>query len=191
MMKIELIGRGIFPTPEACLDCFHKSAASSNLDAYFGCFYSSSSRFLGTDASENWTAIEFLEYACDAFSKPTAWEYIPQPGSRKFVGFGLDDSVITFDEILISTSFKCTSRGTGTLVKNPNGSYLILQYHLSFPTPNHLAKRVCQELQLYEEAVKREMSASEAQVALLQLLDAEEKVQNPKHEKKTKIKKKI
>ena len=44
------------------LDLFHAAASCASLNEYFGCYYSSSCRFLGTDATENWNIPEFYGY---------------------------------------------------------------------------------------------------------------------------------
>ena len=130
------------------------AAAQANLNEYFGCF-TQNSRFLGTDASENWTVDEFYSFSKPHFDNGKAWTFIPKPGSRKItIQTGHDDQPIfaSFDELLDSVSFKATSRGSGTCIYRPsNKSWLVLQYHLSFPIPNDLAKKMCLEIADFEK----------------------------------------
>lgn len=42
--------------------------------------FSESGRFLGTDATENWSAEEFRKYAEPAFAAGNGWNYTPTGG---------------------------------------------------------------------------------------------------------------
>ncbi|MCG9713315.1 nuclear transport factor 2 family protein [Shewanella insulae] len=116
------------------LDKLHSYAASADWDNYFA-LYTEDAHFIGTDAKENWDMAEFSAYA-----RPTkGWTYTLD--SRQLAQHG---DVIVFDEHLSSKSYgKC--RGTGTLVLTPEG-WKILQYHLSFPIPNAMAKRITAQI---------------------------------------------
>ena len=116
------------------LDKLHSYAASADWDKYFA-LYTNDAHFIGTDATENWTMKEFAAYA-----RPTkGWHYTLV--SRQLEQHG---EVIVFDEHLSSKSYG-NCRGTGTLVLTPEG-WKILQYHLSFPIPNAMAKRITAQI---------------------------------------------
>ena len=95
-------------------------------------------------------------------SSPCAWKYTPVPGSRVVDivpipsspdSDGVIQALCHFDEALKSESFLCTSRGNGVLVRRGPTNWFILQYYLSFPIPNPLAKRMCREIAEHESAV--------------------------------------
>jgi len=117
-------------SPEAVLDNVHTYAANADWDNYFA-LYTDDALFLGTDASERWTMAEFAAYA-----RPTkGWRY--QATDRHLLRHG---DVIAFDELLDSPAYG-QSRGSGVLLNTPTG-WRILQYHLSFPIPNAIAKDI-------------------------------------------------
>ncbi len=90
-----------YATVEALLDGFNRAAAQANLSEYFGCF-SSNGRFLGTDATENWTVEEFYSFSKPHFDGGKGWTYIPRPSSRKIsIQSAPDGSPVfaSFDEV--------------------------------------------------------------------------------------------
>ena len=137
-------------TVDSLLDSWHKAAANSDLREFFGCFHNPNSRFLGTDASENWTAQEAYTVFKPHFEKSnSAWVYEPIRGTRRFDIIQIGNVAIAmFDELLISQSFKCRTRGNGTLILD-KGFWYIGQYYLSFPIPNPLAKDMCNKIGNY------------------------------------------
>ncbi len=152
MSEFDLIGKARHSSVEQLLDSFNDAAARGDLEAYFGCFLDASrSRFLGTDVKENWTAGEFLSFARPHFNGKPAWIYIPLEGKRTIDYFS-DGSLATFEEHLTSVSFKATSRGSGTCVRNEEGNWHIIHYYLSFPIPNELAKSFCASIAKWETA---------------------------------------
>ena len=156
---------------EQLLDTFHRMAAEANFTDYFQCFLGENSRFLGTDAEENWTIKEFKEFAGPYFEesrekgKP-AWRYTPVEGSRKI---DYESNVAYFDEILTSESFLTRTRGNGVAIKNGE-NWFLLQYHLSFPIPNPLAKNFCSIIHSFENAEEGVATDEEAEKKLLELL---------------------
>ena len=164
------------------LDQFHRAAAEADLAKYFGTFHTLSSRFLGTDASENWTVEEFYDYSKPHFRAGKAWTYVPRPSSRTIQEHDDRGMIVTFDELLDSASFVATTRGTGLAVFDPVLRYwFIAQYHLSFPTPNHLATRICNVIALSEKSermggtdAEKIAKAEEAAAQLLAELELEE-----------------
>lgn len=116
--------------PEAVLDDFHEAASKADSARYFGHF-SEGAVFFGTDINERWTLEEFQAYAGPHFRAGQGWTYVPQ---RRAVFFNGDTA--WFDETLLNEKFGLT-RGTGVLVK-VDGTWKIVQYHLTLPVPNAL-----------------------------------------------------
>lgn len=171
---MSVIGAGSHATIDGLLDSFHTAAAVGDINAYFGCFHSSGT-FLGTDSSEHWSVQEFYTFCLPYFNRPQGgWTYTPIPGSRKIGYFPSDDapSVAQFDELTTSKDFKCTCRGTGSAML-VEGRWLLLQYYLSFPVPNQIAKDICLQIHRHEfgSAV---LKADRAAEALLKELEEEE-----------------
>jgi SnoaL-like domain len=164
---------------ESLLDAFHAAAAEASIDNYFGCFYGSNSRFLGTDASENWSAVEFYQYSKPHFDRGSGWTYVPRTGSRKIeelctsplaASSGVT-KIATFDELLDSQSFIATSRGSGTAVYDTElSSWFIQSYHLSFPTPNDIANEICSKIAAYEKKENAAALTRKADAAAAELL---------------------
>lgn len=162
-------------TVEELLDGFARAATDSNVEAYFDCFVDENSRFLGTDAKENWTVREFREFAVPYFESArakgkAAWTYTLIEESRKVDYSGADNEIAYFDELLTSESFLCTTRGNGVAVKR-DGKWKLLQYHLSFPIPNPMAKNFCEIIHSFESAEKFESAENKEEDAEKKLLE--------------------
>ena len=160
-------GSAQFMSPWALIDEFHNAAATSNLSRWAGAFYDGTSRFLGTDVGENWTAAEAVELFRPHFESNTkAWLYTPRQDTRVLNEIetqgGIFDALAYFDEALTSESFGpgVTSRGNGVLVKK-GGFWFILQYHLSFPIPNSLASPMCSAIARHEAGVSANAAAEQ------------------------------
>jgi len=125
------------------LDDFHQRASDSDFKGYFDCF-APEGRFLGTDATENWTVQEFKKYAAPAFRAGKGWKYTPIKESR-VLNLLADASLVCFDEQLESQEFGA-ARGTGICRRVSDDSseekWWIVQYHLSFPVPNSIAVKI-------------------------------------------------
>jgi hypothetical protein len=158
---------------EELLDKFAKASKDADADAYFSCFLDDTCRFLGTDAKENWTVKEFKDFAIPYFQSArekgkAAWTYTLIRGTRKIDYYcGDDNETAYFDELLASESFLCTSRGNGVAVKRDRMWYL-LQYHLSFPIPNPLAKSFCEIIHKFER--EEATNDEETEKLLLEML---------------------
>lgn len=129
------------PAVARVLDRFHEAAAAADWDAYFG-LMSEDAVFLGTDASERWPREAFREYAA---GREGGWLYVPR---ERHIDFAPDGAVAWFDELLDNAAYG-TSRGTGVLVRAAGG-WRIAQYHLTFPIPNELARRLTGEIKRFE-----------------------------------------
>jgi len=126
------------------LDAFHQAASEADFTRYFS-LMDDNAIFLGTDAGERWTKSEFAKYVRPYFSKGKGWTY--KSLSRNYTVVE-PDSVVIFDEILVNDAYG-TCRGSGVLKKGENG-WLIVQYNLSVPIPNDIAKKVVQEIRNFE-----------------------------------------
>ena len=163
---MNFVGKGVKDSVEELLDYFHEAARISDSAAYFACFNSPESRFLGTDAKENWTVREFYDFAAPYFDKAksegkAAWEYTPIKGSRKVDVLG---NIAYFDELMTSVSFKATTRGNGVALRDNEGAWTILQYHLSFPIPNPLAHSFCSVIAEWETNQKENDSTTPGRI---------------------------
>lgn len=171
----KITGKGDHTSVESLLGAFHEASRVSDKSGYFACFNSPESRFLGTDAQENWTVREFYDFAGPYFDKAkaegkAAWEYTPIIGSRKVDILG---NIAYFDEIMTSVSFRATTRGNGVAIRNEEGRWSLLQYHLSFPIPNPLAHSFCAVIADWETKEKEnvgEGAGEDAEKALIDVL---------------------
>ena len=126
------------PPPSAAvasvLDAFHAAAARADEEAYFG-LLAPNAVFLGTDATERWDKAAFRAFAHLYFAQGKGWTYTPRD---RHVDLSPDGRFAWFDELLDSASYgEC--RGTGVLQKG-DGGWKIVQYSLSVPMPNDIAK---------------------------------------------------
>jgi SnoaL-like domain len=173
-MALSAIRTGSHASQIALLNHFHLSAATCKLEEYFGCFYSPTSRFLGTDATENWSAVEFYDYAKPHFDNGSGWTYVPRPDSRKFEVVSAPDGTpifVTFDEILDVEAFGAEARGTGTMIFDSISKYwFIVQYHLSFPTPNELAHEICKKIANHSKKLQVKLSTEHSDAIAAELL---------------------
>lgn len=125
------------------LDNFHQSAAEANYQGYIGSL-AENAVFLGTDSSERWTKTEFADFVKSYFSRGQGWSYEP---SHRTITATPDPKLFFFDELLMNENYgRC--RGSGVLIKTEAG-WKILQYNLSIPVPNAIAKDVVQSIQRY------------------------------------------
>ena len=113
----------------ATLDRFHAAAAAADEATYFA-FFTEGGVFLGTDAKERWTVPEFRAYAHPRFASGRSWSF--KATHRELVVRG---DVAWFDEDLDTTRLG-RGRGSGVLVRDPQGEWKVAQYNLSIPIPN-------------------------------------------------------
>ncbi|GAA5215438.1 hypothetical protein GCM10025776_11950 [Corallincola platygyrae] len=127
------------------MDKFHHAAAEADGKTYFSLFHPEGV-FIGTDAGERWTVTEFQGYAQPYFDQGKGWTY--QPTSRH-ISISSDKQFAWFDELLWNDKYgQC--RGSGTLVKTESG-WRLMQYHLTFPIPNELAKEITEKIKAHTE----------------------------------------
>jgi len=121
----------------AVLDALHGAASRADGATYFDLF-TPDATYIGTDVTEHWSIAEFRAYAEPYFNRGRGWTYTPR--SRSLTLAPLDcRCVVWFDEALDSASYG-TSRGTGVVVRSPDGKWRIALYALTFPIPNALAR---------------------------------------------------
>lgn len=125
------------------LDDFHQAASAADEERYFRHF-APDGVFLGTDATERWTKLEFREYAHPYFSRGKGWTFTP---TARHVAVSSRGDVAWFDERLDSASYgEC--RGSGVLEKI-DGRWEVQQYNLTIPIPNDLAKELVTRIREY------------------------------------------
>jgi len=121
---------------EATLNRFHEAASRADGATYFALF-APEGIFIGTDASERWTVDQFRAYAMPYFLRGHGWTYVPR---ERHVQLSPHGDIAWFDEILDNKNYG-VCRGSGVL-RRVGGAWLICQYHLTIPLPNHLAEKI-------------------------------------------------
>jgi hypothetical protein len=116
---------------DAELDDLHAAAAAADETRYFG-HYAPEAVFLGTDAKERWDMPAFRAFAHPHFAEGKGWTY---KRVRRAVSFADGGAVAIFDEDLANDRIGPT-RGSGVLVRDANGRYLVVQYNLALTIPN-------------------------------------------------------
>lgn len=114
---------------ENLLNTWHQAAASADFDTYFGCM-STSSVFVGTDATEHWDKQEFMAFSKPYFDQGKAWAFTPV---ERHIYISETGEAAWFDELLDTWMQLC--RGSGVLVKE-GGKWKIAHYVLSMTIPN-------------------------------------------------------
>jgi metallo-beta-lactamase class B len=122
------------------LDRFHRAAAEADAETYFS-LLEEEAVYIGTDAGERWSVDDFRAFAKPYFDRGQGWTYVP---TSRNIDLDEDRSTAWFDEMLENDSYG-TTRGTGVLTKTPDG-WRIVQYHLTIPIPNELAKEVVERI---------------------------------------------
>lgn len=117
------------------LNNWHKNAANTNFNNYFNVM-DSTSVFVGTDASENWSKKEFMTFCKPYFDKGQAWDFKPL---ERNIYISKSAKVVWFNEILDTWMGIC--RGSGVLEQSEN-KWKIKQYILSVTIPNNCTKEV-------------------------------------------------
>ena len=127
---------------QAVMNDWHNAAAEADFDRYFGHFADSSSIFMGTDATERWTASEFKAYSKPYFDRGRAWNFTPL---NRQVYIAENGKTAWFDEEL-STPNLGPSRGTGVLVLKES-EWKIAHYNLTVPIPNAIMDDVKSQIE--------------------------------------------
>ncbi len=117
------------------VDQWHKDAAESNFDAYFGAM-SNDGVFIGTDALENWTVSEFKEFSMPFFEEKNTWDF---KTLERNIYSNSGNNIVWFDELLDTWMGIC--RGSGVLLRDKK-DWKIVHYVLSIAVPNENIKEV-------------------------------------------------
>jgi hypothetical protein len=115
----------------AFIDNWHKAAAESKADLFFGSM-ASDCIYIGTDKTERWTKDQFTTFAKPYFDKGKAWDFKPYD---RDVHVTSDGKSAWFSELLNTWMGVC--RGSGVLMR-VNSKWQLKQYHLSVTVPNDL-----------------------------------------------------
>ena len=121
-------------TLNAMIDNWHRAAAESDADTYFG-MMAPGSVFIGTDKSENWTKGEFEAKYRPYFEKGKSWVF--KPLERNWY-FSRQGDVAWFDELLDTWMGVC--RASGVLERSADGDWKIRHYQLSVTIDNDKIK---------------------------------------------------
>lgn len=126
---------------ESELDSFigewHQHAAASEHAKYIGAM-AEEGIYIGTDATEYWTTLEFSKWSKPYFEKGQGWKL---QSLKRNIYIGDNGQIAWFDELLDTGMGLC--RGSGILQKT-NGQWKICHYVLSSTIPNELTKEVMQ-----------------------------------------------
>jgi hypothetical protein len=131
---------------ETLLNAWHVAASKADEAGYFDPI-AENGVFMGTDASERWTKEAFREYAKPHFAAGKGWTFRPRD---RHIDFSPAVDVAWIDELLDSDHLG-VCRGSGALVKSGE-TWKIVQYNLSIPIPNDLAKDFVGRIREYEKA---------------------------------------
>lgn len=123
------------------LDDWHLAASEANFERYFSHFASDSAIFMGTDATERWTAEEFEEWAKPYFDEGEAWDFT---AVERYVYLSDEGNTAWFDESLDTPNLG-PARGSGVLLKKQN-KWKIAHYNLSIPIPNAIVDTVVKQI---------------------------------------------
>lgn len=137
--RLGLLSAGVTPESEvgSMLDAWHDAAARADENAYFAHFADADSIFMGTDATERWTATEFRAWAKPYFDRGRAWAF---KVVERHTYLSPDETIAWFDEVL-DTPNMGPCRGTGVAVLR-NGTWKVAHYNLTVPVPNAILDRV-------------------------------------------------
>lgn len=126
---------------ETLIANWHRAAAEADEDTYFGSM-SEESIFIGTDASERWTKEEFMDYAAEAFTGDSAWDF---KSNYRYITISEDGRQAWWDEQLDTWMGTCMA--TGVLTKTEDG-WKIGHYQLSLAVPN-------EKIEAFQELIKK------------------------------------
>ncbi|MDN5204719.1 nuclear transport factor 2 family protein [Fulvivirgaceae bacterium BMA10] len=108
---------------------WHESAAKANHDAYIGTM-STEGVYIGTDATENWTTLEFKEWSKPYFDKGQTWDF---KTLERNIYISDDGKTAWFDELLDTSLGLCRGSGVFRLQQE---EWKLRHYVLSITVPN-------------------------------------------------------
>ena len=117
------------------LNQWHLAASHAKFDDYMNAL-TPDARYIGTDATENWSKQEFMTFAKPYFDKGKAWSF---SALQRNIYISKDKKTAWFDELLDTQMKIC--RGSGILIKSGK-SWKIQHYVLSMTVPNNNSDEV-------------------------------------------------
>ncbi|WP_343699023.1 nuclear transport factor 2 family protein [Caulobacter sp.] len=128
------------------LDALHAAAAKADGKTYFS-LWTPGAVFIGTDAGERWTIEQFKAAFGPWFDKGEGFTYVPRERHLDMVPAPCG-CVAVFDEILDSPKYGVT-RDSGVAVRGEDGTWRLVQYHLTLPIPDALTDKLTAEIKAY------------------------------------------
>lgn len=122
-------------TVNTFMNDWHLAATEANYDNYFSKM-DSVSVFIGTDATENWTKVQFEEFSKPYFDQGKAWDF---KTIERNVYLNHTGDFVWFDELL--DTWMGTCRGSGVIQKK-NDKLVLKHYVLSVAIPNDAIQEV-------------------------------------------------
>ncbi len=116
------------------LDQWHKAASNGDEKVFFEESMATDAIYIGTDASELWTRVEFEKWSQKYFERESAWDFKPY---NRHIYFSKNKKVAWFDELLYTWMGSC--RGSGVLEKH-KGKWQLKHYHLAIAVPNEIVE---------------------------------------------------
>ena len=114
------------------LDAWHHAAATADEDVSFGSM-ADDAIYLGTDATERCTRVEFMAWGKKYFERESAWSFEPY---NRTIYVSSDGQFAWFEELLKTWMGVC--RGSGVLTCDTEGKWKIQHYNLAVTVPNDL-----------------------------------------------------
>lgn len=133
---------------DSILTQWHEAAKVADFETYFGTM-ADSSIFIGTDASENWTKEQFMEYSKPIFAKGRAWNFYAKKRNIYISDYA---AFAWFDEELVTPNLG-PCRGSGVFTFE-NNAWEIKHYTLSLSIPNDIVKDIAKQVVAFEEVHK-------------------------------------
>jgi|AntRauTorckE6833_2_1112554.scaffolds.fasta_scaffold00499_7 hypothetical protein len=130
------------------IDDWHQAAWNADSEKYFGQM-ADDCIFIGTDPAEVWTKQEFYEWSRHYFENERVWKF---KGKNRHVYFNQDKTIAWFDEEVHSSAG--IWRGSGVLSRE-SGNWKFRQYVLSMTVPNDLMDKVIEDIQHYNDTIKK------------------------------------
>ena len=133
---------------DSILSKWHQDAANASHSEYINRM-AEDAVYIGTDATEYWTRIQFDKWSKPFFEKKKTWDF---KLVKRNIFCSVNQEVVWFDELLETGLGLC--RGSGVLEKS-GSNWLIKQYVLSPTIPNDLIGKVVEEKRALDSIVAK------------------------------------
>ncbi|MDO5509851.1 MAG: nuclear transport factor 2 family protein [Weeksellaceae bacterium] len=117
----------------ALLNAWHQAAAEADENTFFNTF-TQDGIYIGTDATELWTAPQLANWSAQYFERESAWDFKPYDRNIYFSHKG---DIAWFDELL--ETWMGTCRASGVLEKQGK-VWRLKHYHLAIAVPNEVVE---------------------------------------------------